>query len=400
MNARQSRTTKTGADTKASLGIVQMNATQFDGPFFRYLAKRGTVDLTVYYTRQYGDTQSVDEELQSVIGWANDVISGYRYFLRPAGFMGFFRLLKTILKSHHDLVIIAGYYPAGHLLIVLLCRLRGKAVGLRSDSILLYGKPTGFRGIVKSLLLPRILGLYRTGHPTGTLAAEYLLHYGMPKEQLFMFPYNVDNDWLTQQTVNAESSCEELRKQLGIPTEAPVILGILKFVPREDPMTLLLAFARLKGSRPQSHLVLVGDGPLRGQMEDYISQNSLSGVHFLGYQPYPSLPGYYRMATVFVHPAVREQWGVSVNEAMVCGVPVVTSSAVGAARDLIQPEESGFVFPVGDSAALATVLDKLIDSIELRTKLAQGGRKIMEKWNYAQTAENLEAALLFVNGGE
>jgi len=136
VNARQSRTTKTGADTKASLGIVQMNATQFDGPFFRYLAKRGTVDLTVYYTRQYGDTQSVDEELQSVIGWANDVISGYRYFLRPAGFMGFFRLLKTILKSHHDLVIIAGYYPAGHLLIVLLCRLRGKAVGLRQHPLI------------------------------------------------------------------------------------------------------------------------------------------------------------------------------------------------------------------------------------------------------------------------
>ena len=205
--------------------------------------------------------------------------------------------------------------------------------------------------------MPHVLRLYATGHPTGTWAAEYLQHHGLPEEALFLFPYNVDNDWLSEKALSAIAESRELRGRYGIPPGAPTVLGVLKFVPREDPMTLLSAFVRLHKMVPEAHLVLVGDGELRGAIEDEIKNADLREfVHLPGYLPYSQLPLHYAMADIFVHPAVREQWGVSVNEAMVCGVPVIAADTVGAAKDLIKEGESGCTYAAGDSQALARQL--------------------------------------------
>ena len=96
---------------RRSLGIVQTHATQFDGPLFRFLVGRDTFDLTVYYTRQQGDTLSRDGELRTEGAWDNDVRSGYRFCVRPAGLFGGLSLLRRIISAQHDLLVISGYSP-------------------------------------------------------------------------------------------------------------------------------------------------------------------------------------------------------------------------------------------------------------------------------------------------
>jgi glycosyltransferase involved in cell wall biosynthesis len=383
---------------RPNLGVVQTYATQFDGPLFRFLAERGSFDLTVFYTRQKGDALLEDGELQTEKrAWDNDVRTGYRAYVRPAGLFGGLSLVRRILSARHDLLVISGYSPRFHWVIALLARLKGMNVGLRSDSILAYGGAAGLKKVVKDITLPWMLKVYKTGHPVGSLAAEYLEHYGLPKQAIFFFPYNVDNDWLSERAKGAAAIKQELRRHYGIPPEAPTVLGILKFVPREDPITLLLGFERMRDKVPEAHLVLVGDGELRETIEDRIEKAGLRNyVHLPGYLPYSQLPPHYAMADIFVHTAVREQWGVSVNEAMVCGVPVVTSSSVGAARDLIRDGESGFVFPVGDPDALARKIEKLATSQALRRSFAEEASKTIQRWHYRETANQLELALRFV----
>ena len=80
---------------------------------------------------------------------------------------------------------------------------------------------------------------------------------------------------------------------------------------------------------PGACLWLVGDGPQRPALEDYAREHSSERIVFGGYVPYLELPLVYAAADVFVHPARYEPWGVSVQEALACGLPVLASSLVG-----------------------------------------------------------------------
>ncbi|MFM9785843.1 glycosyltransferase, partial [Streptomyces scabiei] len=81
----------------------------------------------------------------------------------------------------------------------------------------------------------------------------------------------------------------------------------------------------------------VGDGPLRLALEALATDlNIRQQVIFTGLVPYNELPSYYALASVLVIPAEHEPYGLPVNEAMICGTPVITSNAVGAAGDLIE----------------------------------------------------------------
>jgi glycosyltransferase involved in cell wall biosynthesis len=97
-----------------------------------------------------------------------------------------------------------------------------------------------------------------------------------------------------------------------------------------------------------------------------------------------------------VLPSVYDAFGVVVNEAMLCGCPVVASDHVGAARDLIADGQTGFVYPCGDVDALAGVLRRALSDRGKLSKLAQAARVRMETWS---PRENIEATLEAVARG-
>ena len=186
-----------------------------------------------------------------------------------------------------------------------------------------------------------------------------------------------------------------LRAELGIAENTIVVLAIAKFVPREGVITLLEAYAQLQNYQ-HTALVLVGDGPQKEMLQSFAQKNcSEKQVIFVGYQPYSHLPKYYALADVFVHPAIQEPWGVSVNEAMACGLPVIVSDRVGAAYDLVQDGENGFIFRGGDVRSLQTVLERFF-SIPENEHLKMGAKSqdIIRTWSYRT---NLQELLAVVN---
>ncbi|HYG61648.1 MAG TPA: glycosyltransferase, partial [Thermoanaerobaculia bacterium] len=90
---------------------------------------------------------------------------------------------------------------------------------------------------------------------------------------------------------------------------------------------------------------------------------------------------------VFIHPAREERWGVSVAEALACGLPVIASSRVGAARDLLTAGRNGFVYQAGDDAELARRLD---DALRLSPdSVRDENRAILARWDYAATWQGI-----------
>jgi glycosyltransferase involved in cell wall biosynthesis len=114
---------------------------------------------------------------------------------------------------------------------------------------------------------------------------------------------------------------------------------------------------------PGAQLWLVGDGPERRALEDYAREHCRNRVNFGGYVPYSELPAAYSVANAFVHPARYEPWGVSVQEALAAGLPVLASSKVGAARDFLTPGKNGFIYDVGDIDELRRMFPQLLSLI-------------------------------------
>jgi glycosyltransferase involved in cell wall biosynthesis len=106
------------------------------------------------------------------------------------------------------------------------------------------------------------------------------------------------------------------------------------------------------------------------------------------------MPGLLAAADVFVMPSQDEPWGLSVNEAMAVGLPVVCSDAVGCAVDLVRPDVSGYTYPVADVAALTRCLDALRSDRERRRRMGAAAQEMMVKeYDVSVTARQIAAAV-------
>ncbi|MCB1687081.1 MAG: glycosyltransferase family 4 protein [Halioglobus sp.] len=374
--------------------IVQNVPTQFDVPLYNKLAQEAVFALTVIYTQTTGSRNNrYDAEIGRAPQWDHITAECYERIDLSAAQAGRpADVVALIAAKEPDLVLISGYYPALHRKLVLPLKKLRLRVGLRSDNTLWHSDFSGIKGLVKKLVLPIWLRRYDTWHPVGTLAQDYLETVSRAQRPTFLFPYNVDNTWFAQQSGAFRSRRNTYLEEMGLSPQHFIVLGIMKWHQREDPLVLVRAFRQLLDDKPEARLILVGDGPLRAEVKAMIG-DIVDKVCLPGYAPYSELPKYYALADVFVHPAASEPWGVSVNEAMACGVPVVVSSGVGAATDLVVEGETGFVFRVGDSAALARTL---ADCGQRKNGEAMRNACIgkIRDWSYAQTQASFERAVL------
>jgi glycosyltransferase involved in cell wall biosynthesis len=116
-------------------------------------------------------------------------------------------------------------------------------------------------------------------------------------------------------------------------------------------------------------------------------------VRFLGFLNQSQLPSAYCAADVFVLPSLFEPFGLVVNEAMLCGLPVVVSDRVGAKFDLVRPGENGYVFPAGNIDALAAILREILPNAEHRARMGAAARRRMETWSPREYTESMVRAV-------
>ena len=148
---------------------------------------------------------------------------------------------------------------------------------------------------------------------------------------------------------------DALRATLGIPRGASVVgtVGRLAEIKRQD--LLLRGFARLRERRPDSHLLLVGDGPAADELRRLAAGLGLGGcVHFAGYQSHPE--SYLALMDVFALTSRSEGMPVAVLEAWAARVPVI-ASRVGGLPEMIESGRNGLLFDFADEAGLVSLLE-------------------------------------------
>jgi glycosyltransferase involved in cell wall biosynthesis len=369
--------------------------TQFEAPFFRFAARDSRHELRVLFTAASPVEPVFDPELGRAVSWGIDLLGGYPSAVAPPRGRGRW-LARQLRRGRCDLLIANGYTRPDYLLAAILARRAGIATALRLDSVPWDGAAAGVRHLrTKRLLFSAfLLRLYQLFLGVGSLTLDYLEACGVAAERRGLFPYAVDVEHFRAGCRRTPEQREAMRARLGLEPAQRALLAVAKLNPREAPRDLLHALPHLPAD---VRLLVAGDGPRRPELERLAAEIAPGRTRFLGYVPYSELPALYGAADLFVHAPREERWGVSVAEALACGLPVVASTRVGAGYDLLQGGANGWLYPAGDAAALA---GRVAQALALdRDAVAAASRAALSRWDYAASWRHLLDAGERVAGG-
>jgi glycosyltransferase involved in cell wall biosynthesis len=195
--------------------------------------------------------------------------------------------------------------------------------------------------------------------------------YGtIPRRKLAHVPNGID----TVAIAAAGANRPAVRADLGIAPDAPLIGTVGRLAEVKQQGVLIRAFAQVVADFPAARLVLVGDGPLRAELEGLAATLGLSGaVLFAGYQPNPER--YLAAMDVFVLPSRAEAMPLVIPEAWAAGRPVV-ASRVGGIPELIEDGKTGLLVEPGDVDGLAARLRQVLAEPAAARALARAGRAV------------------------
>jgi glycosyltransferase involved in cell wall biosynthesis len=173
---------------------------------------------------------------------------------------------------------------------------------------------------------------------------------GLPAERLGWMPNPVDIEAFRPLDVRAKT---ELRRRMNIPAGERIVLFVGRMAPEKRLHSLLDAFAITGAADPMARLVLVGDGPLRGELEARVrAGNSRSQITFTGALSGDAVCQWMQAADLFALVSEFEGLPCSLIEAMSAGLTAVVSD-IAANKQLIPDASRGRSAPVGDVAAIA-----------------------------------------------
>ena len=247
------------------------------------------------------------------------------------------------MRQKWDDIIICGYSSPTAVLAMYYLRMKKIPFYLEVDGGLIReDSPAKYR--MKRNLVAGASGWFSTGAET----TRFLTHYGARKEAVYEYPFTSlrESDILKQLPTQEEK--QALRRELGI-REPRMILTVGQFIRRKG-FDVLLKAAELLG--PEVGICIVGGEPT----EEYLNMREKMGldhVYFAGFQKKDALKKYYLASDLFVLPTREDIWGLVVNEAMACGLPVITTDRCVAGLELVTDGVSGYIVPAEDEKALA-----------------------------------------------
>lgn len=244
------------------------------------------------------------------------------------------------------------------------------------------------------LVKRRVVAQFGAGLCAGSLARSYLVDLGLPPERCFMGYDVVDNDHFRRGAAAARAA-PSAPDGIEAGWRGRYFLAVARLLPKKNLDGLVDAYSRYRraagsGAWP---LVLLGDGPLRGELEGRRAALGLDGVLAMpGFVQYEQLPAYYGNAGAFLHASTTEQWGLVVNEAMASGLPVLVSERCGCAPDLVQADANGYIFDPDSVPELSRLMLDIAADPNKRERMGETSRRIIARWSAETFATALRQA--------
>lgn len=178
------------------------------------------------------------------------------------------------------------------------------------------------------------------------------------------------------------------RAEFGYQPEDILLIYTGRLAPEKNLPYLLKAFSGVAQAIPNVHLLIVGGGSEREELQEQAANSPAAGqIHFTGKIPYEQLPGYLAMCNLFVTASISEVHPLSVIEAMGTGLPVLGIHSVGVG-DTVVDGVSGLLAR-DDLAAFTAKMTRLCLDADLRKKMSAAARTESERYDIRRTSQTM-----------
>ena len=227
----------------------------------------------------------------------------------------------------------------------------------------------------------------------GKTSFEYLHSLGAPREQITIAPNAVDNHWFAAHAHSVRAHAADFRKRYNLPQRFILFVG--RLIPEKGVFDLLEAYGRLENDyRQETGLIFVGDGASRPALECRAQEISPGEVRLPGFLHREDLAVFYALADALILPTHTDPWGLVVNEAMACGLPVITTTVAGCAADLIEDEWNGYLVPPRNPERLKVAIGRMLNNPALREQMGRRSAERILNYSPEICASGLAAAAL------
>ena len=388
--------------SKARVGFVNTHPIQYFAPFYRRINRSPDIEAVPIYLTDFSLRGEVDRQFGVAVTWDVDLLEGtnplwVRGYKERELAPGVFRMLAPdiwtiVRRERFDALVIHGHNLGANHVATLAAKSVGTPVLYRGETHLLLSRWRSRSPVRRAMMA----AYYRTlaGFlAIGSRNRDYYCWAGVAEDRIFDFPYTVDNDRLIAAAeLTSEQKAAE-RKRLGLRDGVPVVVYASKLMQRKHPDHLLEAAIGLRSEGLDFDLLFVGTGEMQEELRKRAAALSGPGAVFAGFVNQSAMPRVLASSDLFVLPAEDEPWGLVINEAMCCGLPILASEEIGAVADLVRPGQNGFPFKAGDVRGLMSALRTLISDQTLRERMSAESRTIISGWNYDRCVEGLRHAL-------
>lgn len=369
---------------KPRIAILTEIIAPYRTPVFNALAARDDVDLHVVYLSETDKSLREWEVDRTEIRYSYEVLRSYR--IRAGGWhLLLTRGMRAALQRYDPHIVIAG----GYNYIAMWqaqrwSRARQKPFLLWSESNVADMRrnwrpiETAKRKFIRScqgFIVP------------GISAAEYLRTFKVRDDVIFVAPNAVDVERFSRLAARAREDSDS-RSRFGLPSRFFLYSG--RLVERKGVFDLLTAYATLPEKvRREIGLVFAGDGREREQLFRISRQVKPGTVVLTGFLQRNELAEVYAHAEALILPTYSDTWGLVVNEAIACGLPIIVTRVAGCAADLVKEGENGFVIGTGDCHALSQAMEKLAIDRTLREQMGACSLEISAHFTPQHWAEGV-----------
>ncbi len=281
---------------------------------------------------------------------------------------------KYFKKKSFDIVVLAGYSSPTGILAFLHCKIHGIPYIVSSDGAF-ERKESFLKHSFKKLLLSKAVA----GIGTTDETLRYLNSYNVVRTYKYPFTSLFKSDLL--KSIPTESEKDNLRKKLKIP-EKKIVLSVGQFIYRKGYDILIKAFLKIKNA--DIGLYIIGGTPTQEYVE---LRGNNKNIHFVDFMSKNKLKEYYEVADLFVLPTREDIWGLVINEAMACALPVITTDRCGAGMELVKNEENGFFVHSEDIEELYKRINTIIENPILQKTMSAKSLNIIQDFTIEKMAE-------------
>jgi len=176
---------------------------------------------------------------------------------------------------------------------------------------------------------------------------------------------------------------DEARRKLNLPPGVPLLVSVGSLIRSKGHLTLIRAFARIAPRHPELKLYVLGEGPLRPELESLVRELKLQdSVRLPGKRPNAELPQWFNAAEVSLLASEREGWPNVLTESLACGTPVV-ATRVGGVPEILHSRELGII--------VDQTVDSVADGLE---------RALLNKWDREAISKQTRARMWSTVAGE